>query len=111
MTTLPLTDHPVVQEAAIQMRDEIVYDALPNAEIDWHGLRDWFARRLCNLALPASRDWWCRWGIDLAVSRPASYWGHPHFCDNEIERWFVNRDNPEALAALILQTLTPTEPK
>ena len=87
MTTLPLLDHPIVLAAAIEARDEIAYHALPDAEIDWSALRDWFARRLCDLSLTASRDWWVR-HLDLSL-----------FDDCAL------RDNPTALAAAVMAAL------
>ena len=123
MTTLPLLDHPIVLAAAIEARDEIAYHALPDAEIDWSALRDWFARRLCDLSLTASRDWWVRWGAKQEIARCVAGW-HKNASDllpyDSIEKWIADdhrdirakwntlREYPIDLAAAVMAALETT---
>ena len=101
MTTLPLTDHPIVRAAAEEMARDL--------QREWtteHGdfmaclatLADPFAVLLCNLSRPASRDWWVRWGSRLSVEP----------VNAAARRWHALRDDPDALAAAILAALSET---
>jgi hypothetical protein len=125
LAALEVAEHPVVREAAEGMAREAYETArvIDHASYPWvtweffAGTREAkryveaHARLLTDLSRPASRDWWCRWGTAKSTARIRVAWGDTPMPLSEQDRardeWLPLRDNPEALAALVLATLSP----
>ena len=124
---LPLTDHPIVREAASEMAREAHEALVESARSYGAGCVSWdrsedrpyavdaHARLLCSLDRPASRDWLVRFLLDRdRAELSADYPDEPTIVRDAMEAMTIRRgqirDNPEALATAILNLLSPVTP-
>lgn len=117
---LPLREHTIVLKAAEEMAcaDYNAFRNLPHERghlpmAPWPPNSSYAAIRveaktslLCDLGLPATRDWWVRWGVDTWRERTK----FEYFDANMPYKWHTLRDNVEGLHAQILKEIAAAMP-